>query len=137
MERKNNSQLAREESLKNKEKCNNLVLLSQNIRFVGIINNFGRTVAGQLRPGLMPLLNVEQAINEHFIEATRNQLRKTFDPVLGNTLYTLTANQKVITLTIPIMAGGFYYITLDSDLESVELIELVNLLIHKVNADSN
>ena len=137
MERKNNSQLAREDSLKNKEKCHNLVLLSQKIRFVGIINNFGRTVAGQLRPGLMPLLNVEQAINEHFIEATRNQLRKTFDAVLGNTLYTLTANQKVITLTIPITTGGFYYITLDSDLESVELIELVNLLIHKVNADSN
>ena len=137
MEKKEHDQIAREESMRKKEKCRNLLLLSQRIRYVGIINNFGRTVAGQLRAGLVPLLNVEQAINEHFIEATRNQLRKAFDAALGTTLYTLTVNEKVITLTFPFRSGGFYYITIDNDISSEELIKLINLLIEKINLDSN
>ncbi|MFN2435343.1 MAG: hypothetical protein ABR515_08220 [Nitrososphaeraceae archaeon] len=121
----------------NKEKCHKLLLLSQKIRYVGMINNFGRTVAGQLRPGLIPLLNVEQAINEHFIEATRNQLRKAFDSTLGRTLYTLTVNEKVLTLTFPLQSGGYYYITLDNDIGREELVKLINLLTQKINANSS
>jgi CRISPR/Cas system CSM-associated protein Csm2 small subunit len=137
MEKKEHNQLAREESIRNKEKCHNLLLLSQKIRYVGMINNFGRTVAGQLRSGLIPLLNVEQAINEHFIEATRNQLRKTFDSILGTTLYTLTVNEKVLTLTFPLQTGGYYYITLDNDIRREELVKLIDLLIQKINNDSS
>lgn len=135
MEKKEHNQLAREESIRNKEKCHNLLLLSQKIRYVGMINNFGRTIAGQLRSGLIPLLNVEQAINEHFIEATRNQLRKTFDSILGTTLYTLTVNEKVLTLTFPLQTGGYYYITLDNDIGREELVKLIDLLIQKINND--
>ncbi len=137
MEKKENNLLAREESIKNKERCHDLLLASQKVRYVGIINNFGRTIAGQLRAGLVPLLNVEHAINEHFIEATRNRLRKAFDPVLGKTLYTLTVNQKVVTVTIPIRSGGYYYVTLDHDIASQELIKLVDLLIEKINSYSS
>jgi hypothetical protein len=54
-----------------------LALIITKIRYVGMINNFGKTVAGQLRPGLIPLLSVEQAINEHFIDATRNQAEES------------------------------------------------------------
>ncbi|HEX2305027.1 MAG TPA: hypothetical protein VHH33_01940 [Nitrososphaeraceae archaeon] len=133
MEKKEHNQLTREESIKNKEKCHNLLLLSQRIRYVGMINNFGKTIAGQLRPGLVPLLSVEQAINEHFIDATRNQLRKAFDSALGHTLYTLTVNQKVLTLTFPFQSGGFYYITIDSDIGSDELIKLIDLLMEKIS----
>ena len=137
MEKKEHNQLAREESIRNKEKCHNLLLLSQKIRYVGMINNFGRTIAGQLRPGLIPLLNVEQAINEHFIEATRNQFRKTFDSILGTTLYTLTVNEKVLTLTFPLQTGGYYYITLDNNIGREELVKLIDLLIQKINNDSS
>lgn len=134
MEKKDHNQLTREESLKNKENCHNLLLLSQRIRYVGLINNFGKTVAGQLRPGLLPLLSVEQAINEHFIDATRNQLRKAFDSTLGATLYTLTVNIKVITLTFPSRSGGSYYITVDREIGNEELFKLIDLLVEKINA---
>ena len=130
MEKKDHNQLTREESIKKKEKCHDLLLLSQKIRYVGMINNFG---AGQLRPGLIPLLSVEQAINEHFIDATRNQLRKAFDSALGPTLYTLTVNKKVITLTFPFQLGGSYYITIDNDIGSEELIKLIDLLMGKIS----
>ncbi len=134
MEKKDHNQLTREESLKNKENCHNLLLLSQRIRYVGLINNFGKTIAGQLRPGLLPLLSVEQAINEHFIDATRNQLRKAFDSTLGATLYTLTVNIKVITLTFPSQSGGSYYITVDREIGSEELFKLIDLLLEKISA---
>lgn len=132
MDNKEQNQVAREESIRNKEKCHNLLLLSQKIRYVGMINNFGKTIAGQLRPGLVPLLNVEQAINEHFIEATRNQLRKAFDSTLGPTTYTLTVNEKVITLTFPLQLGGYYYVTLDNDIGKEDLAELIDSLTQKI-----
>lgn len=132
MDNKEHYQVSREESIRNKEKCHNLLLLSQKIRFVGMINNFGKTIAGQLRPGLVPLLNVEQAINEHFIEATRNQLRKAFDSTLGPTTYTLTVNEKVITLTFPLQLGGYYYVTLDNDIGKEDLAELIDSLTQKI-----
>jgi hypothetical protein len=134
MEKKDLNQLTRKESLKNKENCHNLLLLSQRIRYVGLINNFGKTIAGQLRPGLLPLLSVEQAINEHFIDATRNQLRKAFDSTLGATLYTLTVNIKVITLTFPSRFGGSYYITVDREIGNEELFKLIDLLVEKISA---
>ena len=134
MEKKDLNQLTRKESLKNKENCHNLLLLSQRIRYVGLINNFGKTIAGQLRPGLLPLLSVEQAINEHFIDATRNQLRKAFDSTLGATLYTLTVNIKVITLTFPSRSGGSYYITVDREIGNEELFKLIDLLVEKIGA---
>lgn len=134
MEKKDLNQLTRKESLKNKENCHNLLLLSQRIRYVGLINNFGKTIAGQLRPGLLPLLSVEQAINEHFIDATRNQLRKAFDSTLGATLYTLTVNIKVITLTFPSRFGGSYYITVDREIGNEELFKLIDLLLEKIGA---
>ena len=137
MEKKEHNQLTREESFKNKEKCHKLLLLSQRIRYVGMINNFGKTVAGQLRPGLIPLLNVEQAIHEHFIDATRNQLRRAFDSALGPTLYTLTVNEKVITLTFPYKSGGSYYITIDKDIQREELIKLIDLLKEKISLNSD
>jgi len=137
MEKRENNMFSREASIKNKERCHDLLLASQKVRYVGMINNFGRTIAGRLRAGLVPLLNVEHAINEHFIEATRNQLRKAFDPVLGSTLYTLTVNQKVITLTIPNKFGGYFYITLDNDIASQDLIKLVDLLTGKISSYSN
>ena len=137
MEKRENNMFSREASIKNKERCHDLLIASQKVRYVGMINNFGRTIAGRLRAGLVPLLNVEHAINEHFIEATRNQLRKAFDPVLGSTLYTLTVNQKVITLTIPNKFGGYFYITLDNDIASQDLIKLVDLLTGKISSYSN
>lgn len=137
MNNKEHNQVAREESIRNKENCHKLLLLSQKVRYVGIINNFGKTISGQLRPGLVPLLNVEQAINEHFIEATRNQLRKAFDSTLGPTLYTLTVNEKVITLTFPLQSGGYYYITLDNDLEKDDLAKLIDSLTQKINTFSS
>lgn len=120
-----NRDLSKDAIQKNKEKCGKILSLSKRIRYVGMINDFGRTIAGKLRVGMVPLLNTEQAINDHFIEATRNNLRKAFYSVIGNAIYTLTEHEKVIMLTVP-TEWGFYYITLDKETDYVEIRQIMD-----------
>jgi hypothetical protein len=113
------------ETQKNKERCQELLKLSPKIRYVGIINEFGRTLAGQLRKGVAPLFKVEEARNEFFIEATRNRLRRSFEYSIGKTEFTLTVNEKVIILTVPTSTGSpIYYFTFDKGSSLQEVIEV-------------
>ncbi|HJS67787.1 MAG TPA: DUF6659 family protein, partial [Nitrososphaera sp.] len=88
------------ETTKYRDKCSNILAISPRIRYAGIVNKFGRTMAGGLRKGVVPLLKQDEARNEYFIEATRNQLRKNFERSIGRTEYTFTENEKVKILTI-------------------------------------
>ena len=100
------------EIAKYKQICNSILAISPNIRYTGIMNRFGRTLAGGLRKGIVPLLKPDEARNEYFIEATRNQLRKNFEKSIGKTEYTFTENEKVKILTLS-SEDHFYYITMD------------------------
>ncbi len=124
----------REEAKKNKEKCIRILALSPNIRFVGKMNSFGRTLAGQLRKDVVPLFRPDEARNENFIEATRNQLRKAFESSIGKTTYTLTENERVKILTFP-HETYFYYITLDKNTTMMDVYKIINSLL-EVTKDS-
>ena len=112
------------ETTKYRDKCSNILAISPRIRYAGIVNKFGRTMAGGLRKGVVPLLKQDEARNEYFIEATRNQLRKNFERSIGRTEYTFTENEKVKILTI---AGVdyFYYITMDKDTSASEATKII------------
>lgn len=94
---------------------------------------FGRTLAGGLRKGVVPLLKPDEARNEHFIEATRNQFRRNFENSIGREEYTLTENEKVKIITLS-SEDHFYYVTLDKETainEVVKIIEETKALIRK------
>jgi hypothetical protein len=112
------------DTAKYKQKCSNVLAISPRVRYAGIINKFGRTLAGGLRKGVVPLLRPDEARNEHFIEATRNQLRRSFEKSIGLSEYTFTENEKVKILTI---AGQehFYYITMDKDTSANEVMKII------------
>jgi hypothetical protein len=113
------------ETQRNKKKCQMLLKLSPKIRFVSIINEFGRTLAGQLRKGTVPLFNVEEARNEFFIEATTTRLRRNFESSIGKMEFTLTVNEKVIILIVPTASiGRLYYFTLDKRSSLQEISEI-------------
>lgn len=117
---------ADEEKLqKNKGLCRQFLELSPKIRYVGLMNNFGRTISGQLRKGVIPLFSPGEARDENFLEATRNQLRKKFEKAIGKTIFTITANEKVKIVTIP-MTRGFFYITLEKDVENQEILKIID-----------
>ncbi|MGA6989496.1 MAG: hypothetical protein WBX81_03715 [Nitrososphaeraceae archaeon] len=117
---------ADEEKLqKNKGLCRQFLELSPKIRYVGLMNNFGRTISGQLRKGVIPLFSPGEARDENFLEATRNQLRKKFEKAIGKTIFTITENEKVKIVTIP-MTRGFFYITLEKDVENQEILKIID-----------
>lgn len=109
---------------KHKEKCSRLIAISPRVRYAGIMNKFGRTIAGSLRKGVVPLLKPDEARNEYFIEATRNQLRKNFEKSIGKTEYTFTENEKVKILTMS-TEDNFYYLTMDKETPPAEVAKII------------
>ena len=117
---------SQEETQKNRQLCRDILALSPKIRYVGMLNKFGRTLAGQLRKGVVPLLKPDESRNEHFIEATRDRLRKDFEASIGNTEYTFTENEKVKILTLS-NDINFFYITFDKDIDNQETLKVIGL----------
>jgi hypothetical protein len=116
-----------------KQECHKILAISPRIRYAGIMNKFGRTLAGGLRKGVVPLLKPDEARNEHFIEATRNQFRRNFENSIGREEYTLTENEKVKIITLS-SEDHFYYVTLDKETainEVMKIIEETKALIRK------
>ena len=115
-----------------KDTCNSILAISPRIRYAGIMNRFGRTLAGGLRKGVVPLLKQDEARNEYFIEATRNRLRKNFEGSIGKTEYTFTENEKVKILTIA-SEEHFYYITMDKETQAAEATKIIEAAKKLVN----
>lgn len=107
-----------------KEKCTSILGISPKIRYAGIVNKFGRTLAGSLRKGVVPLLKPEEAKSEYFIEAARSQMRRSFEKSIGRTEYTLTENEKVKILTLA-DADNIYYVTMDKDTPAPEVGKII------------
>ena len=119
-----NHETSLEGAQRNREKCRKILDLSIKLRYVGVVNKFGRTLAGQLRIGIIPLLQPEEVRNECFIEATRSQLRKNFEASIGKTEFTLTENEKVKTLTLSYQ-NSYYYITIEKDTIDPDLEKII------------
>lgn len=112
--------------LSSQNKCLELMNISEKIRYVGIINRFGRTVAGKLRNNIRPLLSPEQARDEHFVEAIRQQLRNSFDNSIGKTDYSITKNDLVILVLVPSVKDNvLIYLTLDKDVSLQSVSEVI------------
>lgn len=109
------------------EKCLSLLKTSDKIRYVGIINKFGRTLSGKLGKNIKPLLSPDQARDEHFIEAVRQQLRNSFNSSLGKTLFTITKNELVTLVLIPDKTQQLvYYLTIDKDVQIQDIMNIID-----------
>ena len=78
-----------------KKKCQNILKLSNNIRYAGVINAYGRTLTGVIKPNLKPLLKSEEVKNEFFIVSTLISLRQASDSSVGKLDYILLKHSKV------------------------------------------
>lgn len=113
------------------EKCIAFLNISEKIRYVGIINRFGRTVSGKLRKTVKPLLSPDQARDEHFIESIRQQLRNSFESSIGKTIFSITKNEFVTLVLIPSTTTDdvLYYVTIDKDVPLDEVNDIINKVI--------
>jgi hypothetical protein len=131
-----NRDIKRDERAINQEKCISILKISEKIRYVGIINRFGRTVTGKLKNGIRPLLTPEQARDERYIESTRQQLRKALNTTIGKSIFTIEKNENVTFLLIPEETQDlFYYITMEKDTSLDEINEIIDRIFEKNQAN--
>ena len=81
--------------LDHRKKCQKIMKISDSIRYVGVINEYGRTLTGMIKPSIKPLLKAEEVKNEFFLISTLMTLRKVFDKSLGKLDYVVIKHNKV------------------------------------------
>jgi hypothetical protein len=106
--------------IKYKKQCQNILKLSNSIRYAGVINVYGRTLTGIVRPNLKPLLKSEQVKNEFFIISTLMSLRKNTSTV-GKLEYMILQHQK-ITIVVLQKNDITYYVSINRKEKGLEKI---------------
>ncbi len=114
---------------KYKKQCQSILKLSNSIRYVGIINVYGRTLTGIINPNLKPLLKSEHLKNEFFIVSTLMSLRKDTSITFGKLEHVILQHQKV-TLVILNKNDITYYVSINKKEKGVEkIISLIKKII--------
>jgi hypothetical protein len=104
--------------------CKKILEVSPKIRYVGITNKFGRTIAGQLRIGIIPLLKTEEMRNELFVHSMIYNIRKSYEKSIGETEFIFISNENVDILSFYV-DGLVYYMTIDKDIDKNELYSVI------------
>ena len=110
-----------------RKKCQNILELSKSIRYVGLINEYGRTLTGIFRPGLATLLSNEPARNEFFLISTMLTMRTKASTALGNLDSVILKHDK-ITVVVFQRKEGVYYVSINKSVTP----DAVNKIIAKI-----
>lgn len=104
-----------------RKKCEKILNLSKSIRYAGIINEYGRTLTGMVRPNTIPLWTAEQVKNEFFIISTLMTLRKSYAKKVGILDYMMLSHPKVTILAFQ-RNNITYYVSLDVNTKNIHVI---------------
>ncbi len=96
-----------------RKKCQKILDTSKSVRYVGVINEYGRTLTGFVKPGVRPLLKSEQVKNEFFIISTLMTLRKNPASAIGKLDYVVLKHDKVTILAFQ-KNNLTFYISIDA-----------------------
>ena len=107
--------------VKYRKECQNILKISNSIRYVGVINVYGRTLTGIVRPNLKPLLKSEQVKNEFFIISTLMSLRKNTASTVGKLEHVILQHQK-ITIVVLQKNDITYYVSINRKEKGIEKI---------------
>ncbi|MDH3489065.1 MAG: hypothetical protein OEL56_01305 [Nitrosopumilus sp.] len=107
--------------IKYRKQCQSILQLSESIRYVGVINAYGRTLTGIVKPDLKPLLKSEQVKNEFFIISTLMSLRKDTIVTVGKLEHVILQHEKVIIIILQ-KNNVTFYISIDRKEKDLEKI---------------
>ena len=115
--------------LKYKKQCQTILQISSNIRYAGVINNYGRTLTGVIKPNLKPLLKSEEVKHEFFIISTLFSLRKDNENSLGKLEHIVLKHSKVNIIVFQ-KKDITFYVSINSKEKSLEkIISLIKKII--------
>ncbi len=111
----------KEAILKYRKHCQNILKISNSIRYAGVVNMYGRTLTGIIRPNLKPLLKSEQVKNEFFIISTLMSLRKESSTTMGKLEHVVLQHQKVSIIILQ-KNNATYYVSINRKEKGLEKI---------------
>lgn len=86
------------------QKCD-FLLLQEEIRFAGFINNMGRLVAGGFKEGITPLEDEPERQKMYMELALRVSMRREFDYCFGPVAYCASRREKAVMMSFPMGAN--------------------------------
>ena len=107
--------------LKYKKQCQSILQISKNIRYAGVINNYGRTLTGVIKPNLKPILKSEEVKHEFFIISTLLTLRKDNTNSIGKLDHVLLKHTKV-NIVVFLKNNVAFYVSINSKEKSLDKI---------------
>ncbi|MFZ0366438.1 MAG: hypothetical protein WAL21_02035 [Nitrososphaeraceae archaeon] len=111
--------------------CNGIFEVDEKIRFVGIIDQMGKLVVGNMKKGLPSLERDDGSIRLYLGYAINNVLRRDFDNVFGKVLYTFSEREKIKLLTVP-MDNYLLLVSIDKLSDHVKLINKIMDVVKKL-----
>jgi hypothetical protein len=112
-----------------RKKCQSIIQISNNIRYVGIVNAYGRTLTGIINAGVKPLMKSETIKNELFVISVLMTLRRESTSVVGKLDYVLLHHQKISILLFQ-KNNITYYVTIDKKEKKIDkIIESIEKII--------
>ncbi len=104
-----------------RKKFQKILNLSKSIRYAGIINEYGRTLTGLIRPKTIPLWSAEEVKNEFFIISTLMTLRKSYAKKVGVLDFMHLSHPKVTVLAFQ-RKNITFYVSVDVKTKNIEAL---------------
>ena len=109
--------------------CNSIYSIDPKIRFVGVINERGRLVAGGMKENVEPLEN-EKDDEMIFMElALRVKMRKEFDKQLGPVNFAMASRERALAISV-IINNDILYVVSEPDTDYGTLPKKILEIIH-------
>lgn len=104
-----------------RKNCQRILEISDNVRYAGIVNAYGRTLTGIIKPNFTPLLQSENFKNELFVISTLISLRKDSVGAIGKLEHVVLEHQK-ITIIVLQKNNVTYYVSINKKEKDLEKI---------------
>lgn len=111
--------------------CNSIFDVDENIRFVGMIDEMGKLIVGDMKKDTPSLEKNDGSIRLYLGYAINNILRRDFDNVFGKVIYTFSEREKIKLLTVP-MDNYLLLVSIDKLSDHVKLINKIMDVVKKL-----
>ena len=112
-----------------KKQCQNILKLSDHVRYAGVINAYGRTLTGIIKPNVKPFLKSEEIKNEFFIVSTLISLRQSSENDLGKLDYVILKHSKTNIIILHKNNVTFYVSINPKEKNSEQLVSKIKKII--------
>ena len=109
--------------------CNSILAADHKIRFVGVINERGRLVAGGMKDNLEPLESEKDDEMLYMELALRVKMRKEFDKQLGCVNFAMASRERALAISV-IINDDILYIVAEPDADYGVLPKKILEIVH-------